>query len=149
MKSVLIGVLAALVVGLGGYFLFFGGSADAHPQDEEQALLARVHEFWRLRLQGDWGGVYDRILDPAVREQVSRSEYVSSRGMIRYLAYKIEKVEIEGDRARVTCSVEVKLSPAIAQGLKHPYISSVFTDDWVRKDGAWYRRYEEQSFAGR
>ena len=152
MKGILVGVVAAVVLVLAGYFLYPGlfqnANADSNSSREEK-LVDRVELFWKLRQSNDWARIYSELMEPSIKEKESLTDFVQTRGVIQYLSHRIEDVKISGDKAKVTCSIEVKINHPTANTMKYPYMDSVVKDDWLWIEGSWYRKYESKGFQKR
>lgn len=118
-----------------------GGGASQDPARAEKDVRARCAEFWNARLKGDWDRNYE-MTEPRIKEEISQSDFKAQRGVIQYLGFTIEKVEINGNQATLTVKVEVKIEHPMVKGLKNPYMETMVKDQWLRIDGTWYRKYE-------
>lgn len=114
------------------------------PVSPEEALRASVTRFWDARLKGDLVKQYD-VLEPEVREWVTLTAFIRSRGTVDYKSYEIQSVNVVGDRgwAKVKYTFAVRMSQLSGRG---PW-SGEHMEVWVLRDGLWYRPYGQKEAA--
>ncbi len=101
----------------------------------EEALRRRVTAFWDARLAGDLVTQYD--YEAASRTgKTTLQKYVSSKGGIRYLSYRIEAIRFpEPGRAEVDLVLKYLVPPVITKP-----VEARITQNWVLIDGQWYHQ---------
>ena len=106
---------------------------------EEQALRARVVDWWKARERRDHQRMYE-LFEPAYRKQVTFADFVKESAVrTRYdLAdARVESVLPETP-ALVRVKVDVETRPP---GLP---VGRVTADDvWVRVAGKWFKRHQD------
>ena len=125
-------LLALLLVGWNGAWQ---PARAAH----DEALVARVAQYWEARLRGDLLTTY-QLHEPAFRRAVTFAAFSQGRGAAPTLAYEILGERIEGDIAFVNVK---KQSTVKHQQLVKP-VSPRWTESeeqWIRVEGIWYRKF--------
>ncbi len=104
----------------------------------EAALRERVKLFWDSRVSGDWVKNYE-LMSPDMRDEVSMSDYVSTKGFISYYSYEIELVEATGATGQTRVRYSWRANhPAFAKASAQAH---TMEDDWVLIDGTWFKKY--------
>ena len=102
-------------------------------------LEARVNAYWERRLAKDMSGMYE-FYSAEYRSRVSRDEFLKQIRLIRFdlSDVKVGKVDVSGDRARVTVNFRMQL-PTVSPDK----LASQSDETWVREaDGVW-RKLDE------
>ena len=111
------------------------------PQSPEEALRARATQFWEARVKGDLVTQYE-LLEPQGREQVTLTGFVRSRSSVNFLSYKIQDVEVNGDRGRVTTTAKFRVDlPQVSRFGPWDQRTVML---WSKVEGQWYLRYDQQ-----
>ncbi|MBI1850122.1 MAG: hypothetical protein HYR85_07235 [Planctomycetes bacterium] len=139
---ILAGSVVAAVALTVSAFLFTSHSASAVSQQD--ALRARVGQFWDCRVKGDWVKEYE-LMSPDLHDQVKLSDYVATKGFISYYSYEVEKIDVNEDtgHARVRYTWRAN-HPAFSKASAQVH---TMEDDWVLIDGAWFKKYVPPSVA--
>lgn len=108
-------------------------------RNPQLGLRERVTQYWDARAKGDLLATYT-IHEPAFRRAVTLTAFLQGRGMTPVLAYEILGERIEGDLGFVTVKLQATVThPKLVKPVK-PYWAE-FEEQWVRVDGAWYRKF--------
>lgn len=107
-------------------------------------LRERVAKFWSDRLVSDWGGNYD-LMDPFLRERMTREAYISQQFKTIYHAFEIKDLKIEENTAHVAIRYTAEVPEIISMGRKFsaPKREEEITEEWIWVDGDWYRVYKD------
>lgn len=116
------------------------------PQSPEEALRARATQFWEARVKGDLVTQYT-LLEPAARERVTLTGFVLARSRLVFRSYEMQQVEVAGNEGRVTAKTTFRLNmpPSIPQVSQSGPWDQVIIMRWVRVDGLWYVKYDQQN----
>ena len=108
-------------------------------RDPERGLRERAAQYWDARLKGDLLATYT-IHEPAFRRAVTLTAFLQGRGLTPVLAYEILGERIEGDLGIVKVKLQATIThPKLVKPVE-PFWSE-FEEQWVRVDGAWYRKF--------
>jgi hypothetical protein len=102
-------------------------------------LQSRGQAFWEARIKEDYATQYG-LLEPKVRRQLSLTNYIQAQGPLQYLEARIEGVQI--DEAKGVLKVRTRIR------IKHPLLDrqtqeTVVHEEWVKRQGEWYRLYPQ------
>ena len=114
--------------------------------DPVQLLADRVQRFDDLRQKREWQEIYQDILDPELRKSMKKQDFLKRReeATMEFLAARVGKVDLKGDRATVEVEVEANV-PVLRPGGPPLTIKKQIGEkqDWVRRDGQWFVRLEQ------
>jgi hypothetical protein len=97
----------------------------------ETDLQKRVTAAWDAKINGDWEKVY-AFLAPKIRKRVSLDTYLNLEKPLIFNSYKIEKIEIDKDKARIRITAKYSLA-------KYPISKEEsFWRIWKKVEGIWY-----------
>jgi hypothetical protein len=117
------------------------------PQGAEvDELRRRAAAFWAARTAGDAKAEWE-LLEPRGRGRLEPKDYSVGQGAVRYLAYQVEDVTVNGHFATVAVRVlmQAMLPTSRGQVRKMSPETSVLADRWVRVGGVWYRSLEQDN----
>jgi hypothetical protein len=105
----------------------------------DEGLQARGQAFWEARIKEDYATQYG-LLEPKVRRQLSLTNYIQAQGPLQYLEARIEGVQIDEAKGVLTVRTRIRI--------KHPLLDrqtqeTVVHEEWVKRQGAWYRVYPQ------
>lgn len=102
-----------------------------------QNLQKRVTAAWDAKIDGDWEKVYE-FLEPEIKKRVSLKTYLKVEKPLVFNSYKIEKIEIDKDKARIQITAQYSLA-------KYPISrEETFWRIWKRTDRTWYESEKEK-----
>jgi hypothetical protein len=109
--------------------------------DGTESLRRAVDRFWTLRMEKEYGKIYDEILDLETRQAYhdDRAAFIRSKGSVDFLAYEIVDISVEGEQGWA----EVRYTwtgthPAFQD--RPPGEDSVRMN-WILEDGKWRKKY--------
>jgi len=111
------------------------------PVSPEDALRSRVTSFWEARLKDDAATLYE-FLDPEATRRVTLTGYVRSQGMIHFLAYQVQSINIVAEKAWVNITYTFKLRIPQIAGFG-PW-TQASAEVWALQEGVWYRPYDQK-----
>jgi hypothetical protein len=107
--------------------------------DPETRLRDRAAQYWEARVRGDLVETY-QLHEPAFRRAVTLTAFAQGRGATTVLEYAVLEQEIQGTMGIVRVKVR--------SSFRHPKMIKPaepkwdeFTEQWVRVDGDWYRKF--------
>ncbi len=105
-------------------------------------LRGRVQEYLELRQKQDWPAIYERFLDPEVREKVGREAFLKVRkGGLDILGFSVLDLRTEEDKGTVRVRLDAQIAALNPQGGKTMLRKDLDDpQEWVRRDGRWYIR---------
>ena len=120
-------------------------SDEASTSDPGRASLENaVERFWDARLEDDYELIYDSLLSRATAKRVpSRDVFLQSKGGIQYHWFDIEKIDVDGDRVRVTVKAGWNhrfgdtVPEEIRRAADRDPIEETFEQNWALEDGEW------------
>jgi len=148
MKRFLLGAAALVILALTAYVLPFGLDRRSDEEVLRDRLAKRADRLWKLRIQRDWRTIYRKLMEPEIKRRESIGAFVAQRGILRYLSYSIQKVNVMGSYAEVACAIEVKINHPVAREMKDPFLECTVTERWVLVDGEWYKEYPDPKRSG-
>jgi len=106
---------------------------------EEQALRARVLEWWKARERRDHQRMYE-LFEPSYRKQVTFADFVKENAV--RTRYDLADARVESVLPETPALVHVKVDvEARPPGLP---VGRVTADDvWVRVAGKWFKRHQD------
>jgi hypothetical protein len=116
-----------------------------HPADGTASLRRAVDRFWTLRMEKDYGAIFDEIIDLEERNKYNndRTAFIRSKGNIEYLAYEILDVSVDGDRGQAKVRYTwTGTHPAFQD---RPPGEDVVEMEWILEDGKWHKKYTPPS----
>ncbi len=121
-----------------------GCRSKAAPANSEEALRIRVTAFWDLKLKRDVVGMYD-FLEESFRDRNSLADYVGSVNRdLKYFEYKIEKIDMEGEKATAFVSFTWQLPEYVLKGLKPTAkLMKDAPEVWQVDKGVWNRQVDQ------
>lgn len=104
---------------------------------EEEILKRRVQEYWAHRIKGGWDKSYLYEL-PEYREKVSVVRYINQfgRSPVKWVEFDILELWISGEKGYVKLNTIYRYQAPHFQ--KSPF-QRESEEEWIRKDGQWYR----------
>lgn len=123
-------ILAAVVVA--GFAGVQGGVLKrARGAYDRWSLRSRVDALWESRLQGDIAKSERFVVnDGKPRAPLG--------GAVRYLAYEVQEMKIEGEKADVKLSIQYRVDlPGFSRETDPPE-TGVISQSWVRTGEGWY-----------
>lgn len=142
-------VLTVLAIGLGaGVSTAQGtgpGPAPRTPagQDDTLALRQRTAEYWAARVARDYRTQWE-LSEPRLKGRITSEEYAAGRGAIQYLGYDVGDADIKGSFASVQVKVIARITLPGSQA-KPVVKTQTVPDAWVKVEGVWYRRADQES----
>ena len=116
---------AGFVSARGGVFKKVRGAYD------RWSLRSRVDSLWESRLQGDLSKAAEFVInDGKPRVALGRA--------VRYLAYEVQEMTIEDEKAQVKLAIRYRLDLPGFSSEKDPPTTDVVKQTWVRSGGGWY-----------
>ena len=98
-------------------------------------LKTRGQAFWEARIKEDYAAQYG-LLEPKVRRQLSLTDYIKVQGPLQYLEARIEGVKIDEAKAVLTVRTLIRIKyPPLDQRKQE----IVVREEWVKRQGEWYR----------
>jgi hypothetical protein len=108
----------------------------------EESLRKRVAAYWETLIAGDLEEAF-KFIEPKGQKIQNRSRFITGMGNFIFFSYKIEDINLEGDRASVSVKRTFKIQPgSIPLEMKEP-VSQILADPWVRINDIWYAAYEK------
>ena len=104
---------------------------------EVSSFKSRVKLLWDCRLRGDYVTVYD-LMEPSLRESMSREQFVDSKGFLSYYSYEIQSIEMNGDQARTRVYYTWKANHPLFR--KSKIREHVVEDVWTRVGTSWFKK---------
>jgi hypothetical protein len=107
-------------------------------EDEGEILRNRAVEYWNLVINVSPKNaeqmIYQQYEAPAFREKVPFIQYWNRYRMVKFYEVVVTKVEVEGERGKVTISATSQTYlPRMPKKLTETEI-----DKWVKVEGKWY-----------
>jgi hypothetical protein len=107
--------------------------------EPEVGLQTRGQSFWEARIREDYAAQYG-LLEPKVRRQMSLIDYIKSQGPLQYLEARIEGVTIDEAKAVLTVRSLIRIKyPPLDQRKQE----IVVREEWVKRQGEWYRLHPQ------
>jgi hypothetical protein len=106
------------------------------PALEEAALTKRADDFWTAKEKEQWDILYD-FCDPEFRQTISKEEFLKKKAHYIYVTHSVEWAEVTGDRGKVRVAYLFRSSDPYLSKLQP--VGETLVEDWIKKDGAWYR----------
>lgn len=132
-----------LVVIMGSFWSLALPVANAKSPDSAAVLKQRANQYWNYKVKNKWEKAY-AFEDPAQIKGVSLTAYIRSLGPgVKWLGAKVEKVAIDGKKARVTIALRYLWSFAAPTEQPKNGFQSTFFDGWKLVDGTWYHIYHK------
>lgn len=103
---------------------------------EEGWLSKRFQEYFEARKTANYAVLY-QFLNPEDREAISFEHFAETEAWFSFLGCTINWVEVMGDRGRV--SVVYRMRSGDPHLSKTEPMDRPITENWVKKDGVWYR----------
>jgi hypothetical protein len=113
-------------------------------EDRKARLEQRVKALWEARIAGEYERAYD-MFDFAYKAATPKSYYMTSIGVITYLTYAVDKLEVSGNEASVNMKLRYEVKPTMVPGSAKPITVLPIDVDtptkwvWVGRD--WYLVY--------
>jgi hypothetical protein len=120
--------------------LFVFGACSSGRRGGAETLEERVKGFWQARVAGNDLQAYN--YEAYVKTgKMTLQQYIQARSpALKYVAYKVKKIEENGDEATVTVDFTYHLVIPARMDLDLP---TTVDERWVRIDGQWYRQVEQ------
>lgn len=107
-------------------------------------LTERVNSLWSYRVAGNYDPAYD-IFDFAYKAATPKKVYVENTGVISYLNYSVDEVNIEGNEANVKMKIKYEVKPTMlpstGKPITVPPIDVEVPNRWVWVENDWYLVY--------
>lgn len=119
-----------------------GQSASSQPADQsaQDALLARINEYWGYKIAGNLEKAY-AYEDPDSLAGTSISDYVKAiGGAVKWLDAKVQSARIAGDNAKVLVNIRYYWTFSKGEGAEDG-VTSQAVEFWRLRDGVWYHRF--------
>src|SRR5262245_51247882 len=111
--------------------------AKAAPDD---GLQARGQAFWEARIKEDYAAQYG-LLEPKVRREMSLTNYIQAQGPLQYLEARIEGVQIDEAKGVLTVRTLIRIQHPLLERQKQ---EMVVQEEWVKRQGEWYRVHPQR-----
>jgi hypothetical protein len=105
------------------------------PLKEENAVMARVDQYWQAREKNDLTALY-QFISPAFREKVSVQEFLNQRFPQTIVDHQILWAEVQGDSAKVRVTVFIR--PNDPNMTKMDPTPETLMLPWIKVNGQWY-----------
>jgi hypothetical protein len=119
----------------------------ATPDADVQSLRERAAAFWAARVAGDFVAQWE-LLEPRGRGRMTPLEYAAPFGAVKYLAYQVEEVTVNGHFASVTIRAITQTVLPTAGRRAVPPGAILFPDRWIKIRGTWYRNVDQEPASG-
>lgn len=109
-------------------------------------LEARARQYMQERQKRDWSAVYDEFMDPKVRSDQPKRDFLRRRGgAFDLLSFSIESATIDPSAKPISGRVVVRMEaviPLLAPNGGSQTVRREISDPqiWVVRDGIWYVR---------
>jgi len=116
--------------------------ASSQPADQsaQDALLARINEYWSYKIAGNLEKAY-AYEDPDSLAGTSISDYVKAvGGAVKWLEAKVQSATIAGDKAKVLVNIRYYWTFSKGEGAEDG-VTSQAAEFWRLHDGVWYHRF--------
>jgi hypothetical protein len=136
-------LLLLLVVSYAGAETVGKNMSDDMGSPEKTALLKeRTNEFWTAFLKEDYEKVYT-LYDPFFRAKTPIRTFLGDVGKIKYHAFEIKEVKVEGNTAKVTQQItySVPYFMGKTQEFTVPETTAEITETWLYVYDNWYKEY--------
>ena len=104
------------------------------------ALKARARAFWEAKVKQDYTAQVS-FFEPKVKRALSVNDYIKRQGPVQYLEAHVDGVTVEEARGSVTVLILIQLK--LLQQSAPFKQETVIHEEWVRRDGEWYRVYPQ------
>lgn len=112
--------------------------------DRAAKLTQRVNTLWAHRVAANYDSAYD-IFDFAYKAATPKKLYVENSGVITYLGFNVDEVNISGNEANVKMRVKYEVKPTILPMTGKPItvtpIEVEVPNRWVWVENDWYLVY--------
>jgi len=118
------------------------GSKGMGKEEKESLLRERAAANWQAMIDRDWGRVYDHY-DPFFRSRITREWFIGQGMVIYYHGFKIEKVDMQGNVAKVAMTVEysARHMGKFGKEIVRERTEKVIVETWLFVDNNWHRQY--------
>jgi hypothetical protein len=146
--SLLILIFSFGCAGLG----FKGKSLSEDPGSPEKAALLRerAHDLWSAFVKEDFEKAY-QFYDPFVRAKREKAEFLATLGKIKYSAFEITDVKIEGNVAKIKLKIDYSMPKTKLNKLEF-FVAPTqreIEDKWIYVYDNWYKEwYSEMMGSG-
>lgn len=114
----------------------------------EARLRNRATSFWSVAIAGDHSAMYD-LMDPFFQAKVSRGNFLTRLGRIRYTDAKVQSLTLHQSGRRATVMVDVSYEAGeIALESGSATIAPArrtLTEEWIHIDDDWFKLYQSQA----
>lgn len=113
-------------------------------EDRKGRLEQRVKALWEARIAGEYAQAYD-MFDFAYQAATPKVYYLNNIGVITYMTYAIDKLEISGNEASVNMKLRYEVKPTMVPGSPKPItvppVDVESPNKWVWVGHDWYLVY--------
>lgn len=114
----------------------------------EDTLRQRFAEFWEAMLRDDYRAAYD-FYDPFFRAHNPFERFAITMGRIKYSAFELDSLSIDGHRATVNARVRAAVPefrmPRTNEPVSRPEQEVPITSVWLWIDDNWYREFYSEA----
>ena len=107
-------------------------------EDEREILRKRINEYWQYHINANPTNVekaYQFEL-PEFREKVSVLEYAQRYKLIKYLEVEVLEIDVKENEGKG----KVKLGYMMfLKNMPKPTWTKVEDENWIKRNGSWYR----------
>ena len=125
-------------------------SEDLGSPEKAALLRERAHDLWSAFVKEDFEKAY-QLYDPFVRAKKEKSTFIANLGKIKYSAFEIMDIMIEGNVAQVKVKIDYSMPKTKMNKLEFfvPPSQREIEDKWIYVYDNWYKEwYSEMMGSG-